>query len=79
MPASAPAEFFKIHLGLDVLPIVLGTGGDVRKAQPLEQLANRALAHPHAEAFGDGCLRIATPPARHALAPRCLGPGVRLR
>ena len=53
MPANAPAKFFKIHLGLDVLPIVLGTGGDVRKAQPLEQLAHRTLVHLHLEALGD--------------------------
>lgn len=67
---SVAGKFFK---GLDhalILSRVTRAGADVREAEPLQKLADRALMILDAEALADDALKVDPAPADHAM----LGP-----
>jgi hypothetical protein len=52
-------------LSFEILPGMARANGDSGEVQPHQQLADRALVHPHAKVPRDLVAQVAAPPAHH--------------
>jgi hypothetical protein len=64
---SALGKFFERRDGLPVLSRVTWASADVAEAEPVQDLAHRALVIGHPEALGDEALQVDPPPAHDAM------------